>query len=89
MKIFALGVAVAATSVVAGCVDRSAYESNPVKIKSPKGEVTCQLYTRDRVQWDESIAVPPGMSKAEGDALCIQEGHRQFRSTHNRVRPAS
>lgn len=89
MKIFTLGVAVVATGVMAGCVNKSAYESNPVKIKTPKGEVTCQLYTRDRVQWDEAIAVPSGMTKAEGDAYCVQEGHRLFNAAHNRVRKSS
>lgn len=86
MKKLTLVMAVAATGVMAGCVSKTAYESNPVQIETPKGMVTCQLYTRDRVQWDESIAVPAGMTKAEGDAYCIQEGHRQYRSAHSAVR---
>lgn len=86
MKKLSLVIAITASGVMAGCVNKTAYESNPVQIKTPKGTVTCQLYTRDRVQWDESIAVPAGMTKAEGDAYCIQEGHRQFRDAHNSVR---
>ncbi|MCK0170607.1 hypothetical protein [Aliiroseovarius sp. S1123] len=85
MKKLTLVMAIAATGVMAGCVDKSAYESNPVQIKTEKGVVTCQLYMRDRVQWDEAIAVPAGMTKDEGDAYCVQEGHRQFNAAHNRV----
>ncbi|NDW51946.1 hypothetical protein [Aliiroseovarius sp. PrR006] len=85
MKKLTLVMAIAATGVMAGCVDKSAYESNPVQVKTKQGVVTCQLYTRDRVQWDEAIAVPAGMTKAEGDAICIQEGHRQYNAAHNRV----
>lgn len=86
MKKLTLVMAIAATGVMAGCVDKSAYESNPVQIKTAKGTVTCQLYLRDRVQWDEAIAVPEGMEKAEGDAYCLQEGQRQYDAAQDRVR---
>lgn len=89
MKKFTLVMAVAATAVMAGCVSKTAFESNPVQIKTPKGMVTCQLYTRDRIQWDESIAVPAGMTKEEGDSYCVQEGHRQYLGAHNAVRTVS
>ena len=89
MKKLTLVMAIAATGVMAGCVNKSGFESNPVQIKTEKGVVTCQLYMRDRVQWDEAIAVPAGMTKAEGDAYCIQEGHRQYNAAHNRVASSS
>ena len=85
MKKLTLVMAIAATGAMAGCVNKTAYESNPVKIQTEKGAVICQLYMRDRVQWDESIAVPSGMTKAEGDAYCVQEGHRQYQQAQNRV----
>jgi hypothetical protein len=57
--------------------DRSAYESEPVVLKHDLGPVVCQLYTAERLYWDEAIQVPEGMTQAEGNALCEAEGKRR------------
>lgn len=68
--------------VVAGCVgDPTAYETAPVKLKTEKGTVTCQLYTREQVIWDRAIDRPANMSVKEADELCRAEGRRQQLST--------
>ena len=64
--------------LLSGCL-RSSYESTPVEVDTPKGKVTCQLYTPDRVQWDESIARPEGMSEREADRICISRGAEQLK----------
>ncbi|MDA5094380.1 hypothetical protein O2N63_09815 [Aliiroseovarius sp. KMU-50] len=86
MKISSLVFAAMAAGVLTGCAGKASFESNPVQIETPNGVVVCQLYTRDRVQWDEAIAVPSGMTKAEGDAYCVQEGYRQYSEAHDKVR---
>lgn len=53
------------------------YETTPVEISTPKGNVTCQLYTREQVIWDRAIARPNNMSTTEADNYCIAEGRRQ------------
>ena len=69
----------AAVLALSGCIDPVNYETEPVEVKTPKGVVVCQLYTRERVLWDEAISVPAGMSIEEGDAICLIEGKRQKR----------
>lgn len=55
-------------------------ESEPVKVQTPKGEVTCQLYRQDRVTWDRAINFPATkMSVPEADAYCRQEGQRRLK----------
>ncbi|MDO6726023.1 hypothetical protein Q4544_03670 [Cognatishimia sp. 1_MG-2023] len=54
--------------------DRTPYESTPVKVKSESGTVTCQLYTAERVMWDESIAHPESMTKSDADNICQAKG---------------
>lgn len=64
--------------VLSACVpDPRDYESPPVKLDTPDGTVTCQLYTRERVIWDRAIDHPPSMSLARADEYCQAEGHRQ------------
>ncbi len=70
-------VLLSATIVLSGCL-RSSYESTPVEVNTPKGKVTCQLYTPDRVQWDEAIAKPANMSEKEADNICIEKGAKQL-----------
>lgn len=66
-----------AVVLTAGCtIDPADYETTPVKLSTPKGTVTCQLYTEELVIWDRAINVPPGMTIAEGDQLCHNEGLR-------------
>lgn len=55
-------------------------ETTPVKVQTPKGEVTCQLYRHDRVTWDRAINYPANkMSVPEADAYCRQEGLRRLK----------
>ncbi len=54
-------------------------ETTPVKVQTPKGVVTCQLYRQDRVSWDRAIDFPATkMSVPEADAYCRQEGQRRL-----------
>lgn len=54
-------------------------ESEPVKISTPKGTVTCQLYTESRVLWDRAIDFPAAqMSVPEADGYCREEGLRRL-----------
>ena len=76
-----LVIACVAVFVLTGCIDRASYETEPVQVKSKKGVVTCQLYTRKRVLWDEAISIPKGMTIAEGDQICQNEGLRRLGKT--------
>ena len=67
-----------AVLALSGCVDKARYETTPVQVQTKKGIVTCQLYTERQVLWDEAISVPNGMSIAEGDQVCINEGKRRL-----------
>ena len=63
---------------LSGCVGGpEAYETEPVKLNTEKGIVTCQLYTKERVIWDRAIDRPDNMSVQEADAICLAEGLRQ------------
>ncbi|WP_170769773.1 hypothetical protein [Ruegeria lacuscaerulensis] len=56
------------------------FETTPVKVQTPKGEVTCQLYRPDRVIWDRAIDFPATkMTVPEADAYCKQEGQRRLK----------
>ena len=69
---------IAGTLALAACVpDPRDFETTPVQVKTPKGIVTCQLYTKERVIWDRAIDLPAGMTVKEADAYCHQEGLRQ------------
>jgi hypothetical protein len=48
-----------------------------VKVSTPQGVVTCQLYKHDRVIWDRAISRPETMSVATADAVCVAEGKRR------------
>ncbi len=55
-------------------------ETTPVKVQTPQGEVTCQLYRHDRVTWDRAINFPADkMSVPDADAYCRQEGQRRLK----------
>lgn len=55
-------------------------ETTPVKVQTPKGVVTCQLYRHDRVTWDRAIDFPATkMSVPEADNYCRQEGQRRLK----------
>ena len=67
-----------AVVLLAGCgsLDPRDFESEPVKVETAKGAVTCQLYTKERVLWDRSIDRPSKMSVEEADAICLEAGRR-------------
>ncbi len=69
----------AALLALAGCIDPADYETTPVKVETPRGVVVCQLYRERQVIWDEAISIPPGMTIAEGDQICINEGLRRIK----------
>ncbi|MCK8462600.1 hypothetical protein MUY35_01890 [Aliiroseovarius sp. S1339] len=71
-------IVLAGAVLLSGCL-RSSYESTPVEVNTPKGKVTCQLYTPDRVQWDEAISKPESMTKREADRICIGRGAEQLK----------
>ena len=66
---------------LAGCIPTPEdLETTPVKVQTPKGDVTCQLYRQDRVSWDRAIDFPATkMSVKEADSYCIQEGNRRLK----------
>ena len=67
-----LGVTLALPS---GCTLAS-FETEPVTLKTDKGEVVCQLYDRHTVIFDRVIYMPYAMHVEEADALCLAEGER-------------
>ncbi|GAB4534763.1 MAG: hypothetical protein Tsb0024_04560 [Ruegeria sp.] len=73
-------VLLAGLAVLAGCIPSPRdLETTPVKVQTPKGVVTCQLYRQDRVDWDRAIDFPATkMSVPEADAYCQQEGQRRL-----------
>ena len=77
MKLKISILAVASATILSGCFDRAGYETIPVKLETPEGVVTCQLYTPKRVMWDRAIAAPDGMTTEEANAYCVEEGQRQ------------
>lgn len=60
------------------CIDRSFFESDPVQIRTSQGIVTCQLYTDNRIDWDEAIGRPETMTDAQAQAVCIAEGKKRL-----------
>ncbi|WP_371036530.1 hypothetical protein [Rhodosalinus sp. FB01] len=70
----------AIVAALAGCtISPQNLESIPVVLSTSHGPVTCQLYTRERVDWDRSVDRPEGMSVGEADRLCAAEGLRRQR----------
>ena len=51
-------------------------ETEPVTLKTDKGEVVCQLYDRHTVIFDRTIHMPHAMHIAEADSRCRAEGER-------------
>lgn len=73
-----LASAAVAVTVLSGCIDQQNYATTPVEVQTEKGTVVCQLYTEDRVLWDEAISAPPGMTIREANNICVREGHRRL-----------
>ncbi len=61
---------------VSACVPGEAFETDPVRVPTTKGDVYCQLYTRDIVMWDHSISHTNNMSTEEADDICYEMGKR-------------
>lgn len=77
-----LAVGPLAVGLLSGCVaSPEAYETPPVDLETPKGVVTCQLYTDEIVLWDRAIRWPRAMSAEAADALCKKEGNRRAGKT--------
>jgi len=68
--------ALSATVFLSACLDKTSFETAPVKVATPQGVVVCQLYTHKKVLWDEAISAPNGMSIEAADQICIIEGYR-------------
>lgn len=68
-------------AAVAACVPSPEdLETTPVKVNTPEGVVTCQLYRQDRVTWDRAIDFPATkISVRQADAYCRQEGQRRLK----------
>jgi len=62
---------------LAACASPESYETEPVKVDTPIGVVTCQLYTRDLVVWDRAIDRPETMTVSTADAICVNEGQQR------------
>lgn len=72
-----LAAGVLALAGLAGCVSSpEQLESTPVEVKTNKGTVTCQLYTREYLSWDRSVDRPGKMTVKEADSVCRQAGLR-------------
>ena len=74
-KFLSLSLQRATLALVSGCTTAS-METEPVTLKTDKGEVVCQLYDRHTVIFDRTIHMPHAMHIAEADALCRAEGER-------------
>jgi hypothetical protein len=74
-KFLSLSLLGATLALVSGCTIAS-METEPVTLKTDKGEVVCQLYDRHTVIFDRAIHMPHAMHIAEADALCRAEGER-------------
>lgn len=66
-------------SVSACSVGPKAFETEPVKVPTEKGDVLCQLYTRNSVTWDRSISHPQNMDVREADDICFKMGYELAR----------
>ena len=78
LRVFEIGIPLMAT--LSACIPSpEQLETTPVKVQTPKGVVTCQLYRQDRVTWDRAIDFPAiKMSVPEADNYCRQEGLRRL-----------
>ena len=65
-------------TVLAGCSIKSGFETTPVDVQTSKGIVTCQLYTGERVLWDEAITMASSMGTEEANDVCRIEGQRRL-----------
>lgn len=84
MKNLALAILVLGTT--AGCaVEQRNYETDPVVVSTRSGDVTCQLYSKRIVMWDEAIDIPQGMRLSQADEVCKYAGMRQKEGKDPRI----
>ncbi|WP_378942312.1 hypothetical protein [Paracoccus sp. R86501] len=62
-----------AVATVGACTPKD-FESAPVMVDTPSGQVTCQLYTQSMTGWDRATDAPDGMSIPVADGYCKKEG---------------
>ncbi|MCX8509653.1 MAG: hypothetical protein ORN49_12390 [Rhodobacteraceae bacterium] len=68
----------AAVAALSACVpDPKQFETPPVKVQTPQGVVTCQLYSKRLLTWDRAIDFPQKMTVKQADAYCHAEGARE------------
>lgn len=73
-----LAFTVVGTVALSACsIDPKDWETEPVAVDTPNGQVICQLYSEDIVRWDRAIERPENMSVETADAYCHNEGVRQ------------
>lgn len=82
IKVMKYTTVLSALALAAAC--RAEYETPPVTVQSENGPVTCQLYTVERVMWDQATQLPDGLTQEEGDAICRAEGYRQKKAARKR-----
>ncbi len=75
-KIMISGGTLVLAAFTLGACDKKFFESEPVIVPTNYGNVTCQLYTKDNVWWDESISHPQTMTEESADDVCVQIGER-------------
>lgn len=63
---------------LSGCISLKTFESEPVQLQTPKGEVVCQLYGINQTSHDTAIAWPEAMTEEEADGYCLAEGTRRL-----------
>lgn len=76
MKIKLAMLALAVGLVSACSIEPENFETKPVIVTTSAGDVTCQLYTYERVTWDRSISRPANMAVETADLICRNEGAR-------------
>lgn len=75
MPKFNVVILLASASLLSACtMGPKAFETEPVRVPTAKGDVMCQLYTRNSVTWDRSISHPHTMSVMEADDICFETG---------------
>lgn len=76
-KFLAILLLLSAALVALSACTPAAYETAPVTVETQHGQVTCQLYTKEIVQWDRPVDWPAGMSVKQAFNVCQIEGIRE------------
>lgn len=66
--------------VILSACSPAMFESEPVTVKTDKGSVVCQLYTREIVEWDRPITFSTSITPDEAYHICLREGIRELNS---------